>query len=573
MSVRPFASRLCFAALSLVLAGSVGAQSFFEGFEPGPATPGLSGAVPVGWTSVNDSPGGPGAFPDWLVRNDGGGTAFPAFGGSAYAYATFNSSTGANDISNYLISPLVTFNNGDTISFYTSTVVTLFPDRLRLVFNTNGSLLPASFTNVLLTVNPTLTVGGYPTTWTQFTATISGLNGPTAGRFAFHYNPTNGGPLGFNSDYVGVDDVAYTAAGSALATNTTLGAGCGAVYSSLYQQFSDAAAASAALQGNVLLLTATPNGYATSWLPGSAPALFVPPVAPTTLATGLSGSVALGPSVPFPTPYGAQSTLQVTAYGIIGFGPVAQDYPNGSPLFPSATTFLNSVNGGIYSWHNFNVPEGGSVLSEEIGGVLYITYSNVESYSFPLLISNPSTLQFQLDLTSGEVRIVWLSIDTDTSSLFGSAHLVGVTAPGVSLDAGSVDLSSGPFVTAAADVPPLSLAAANTPIQGAGASSWNLVASNLPSGIGVDIVGLADPGITNLALFGLGQSGCQLRATLDVTGAFLAGGQHSWGLPIPGGAPSLVGVSLFTQSAVLPFTANLAATQTTNGVKGTIGTF
>src|SRR5262249_55751283 len=46
------------------------AQAQFEGWEPGPATPGVA-AVPAGWTSVNASVGGPGTNPNWQVRNDG----------------------------------------------------------------------------------------------------------------------------------------------------------------------------------------------------------------------------------------------------------------------------------------------------------------------------------------------------------------------------------------------------------------------------------------------------------------------------------------------------------------------
>ena len=198
------------------LAGAAQAQYFSEGFEPGPAPVGVA-PIPAGWTSVNNSPGGPGSNPNWQVRNDA--AVFPALGGTTYAFANYNSSTGSNDISNYMISPLVTFNNGDTISFWTRVLSSpaSFPDRLALVFNTTGSVLPADFTNTLLTVNPTLTTTGYPAVWTQFTGTITGLGGPTAGRFAFHYNPTSGGPSGVNSDYIGVDDVQFAPTPSSLA--------------------------------------------------------------------------------------------------------------------------------------------------------------------------------------------------------------------------------------------------------------------------------------------------------------------------------------------------------------------
>ncbi|MFN0133919.1 MAG: choice-of-anchor J domain-containing protein [Phycisphaerales bacterium] len=198
-----------FTALAAVLAfaGTSMAQSFMESFDTTTGTP--TGPIPANWTSVNNSPGGPGTNPNWQVRVDA--NPFGANSGAGYAFANFNSSTGSNSISNYLISPLVTFNNGDEIKFWTRTVNTpFFPDRLELVYNTDGTTNPASFTNSLVTVNGALTTAGYPTSWTLFSATISGLSGPTAGRFAFWYNPPNGGPSGANSDYVGIDDVMYT---------------------------------------------------------------------------------------------------------------------------------------------------------------------------------------------------------------------------------------------------------------------------------------------------------------------------------------------------------------------------
>ena len=63
------------------------------------------------------------------------------------------------------------------------------------------------FTTLLLDINPTLTTTGYPSTWTQFSATVTGLGGPTTGRFAFRYFTPNGGPSGANSDYIGIDTV------------------------------------------------------------------------------------------------------------------------------------------------------------------------------------------------------------------------------------------------------------------------------------------------------------------------------------------------------------------------------
>jgi hypothetical protein len=196
------------------LVGSAFAQSFTENFDVlTGAVAGASGTITgqQTWQFVNASTGGPGTT-SWFQGNT---TVFNAQAGPASGYigANFNNSTGSNAINNFLMSQVRTFNNGDTISFWTRTVGTVtFPDRLILKLSKSGaSTNVADFNTTLLTVNPTLTTTGYPSAWTQFTATVSGLSGPTSGRFAFNYNVTNAGPSGANSDYIGIDTAAYTA--------------------------------------------------------------------------------------------------------------------------------------------------------------------------------------------------------------------------------------------------------------------------------------------------------------------------------------------------------------------------
>jgi hypothetical protein len=137
----------------------------------------------------------------------------------SYIGCNYNTVDGANTISNWLFAPTVTFNNGDVISFWTSTVPSPgFPDRLQLRFSLNGSSTNVGATNssvgdfstLALDINPTYSTSGYPNTWTQYVLTLSGLGGPTPGRFAFRYFVENGGPLGVNSDYIGIDNVVYT---------------------------------------------------------------------------------------------------------------------------------------------------------------------------------------------------------------------------------------------------------------------------------------------------------------------------------------------------------------------------
>jgi subtilisin-like proprotein convertase family protein len=170
-----------------------------------------------GWYTQNNS--NPLGGTSWFQGNS---TVFPAQGGAATAYigANFNNTTGAGTISNWLLTPELNLANGATFTFYTrKTTTDTFPDRLQVRMSANGASTDVGasdssvgdFTTLLLDINPTLVTGVYPTTWTQFSITISGLGAPTTGRLAFRYYVTNGGPSGANSDYIGIDTVTYSA--------------------------------------------------------------------------------------------------------------------------------------------------------------------------------------------------------------------------------------------------------------------------------------------------------------------------------------------------------------------------
>ena len=167
-----------------------------------------------GWAMQNN-PDSPGATA-WFQGNP---AVFSAHAGATNAYiaANFNN-TGGTQISNWLMTPEVTFNSGAQISFWTRTVTaSSFPDRLQVRVSTNGASTdvgstPSSvgdFTNLELDLNETLALGGYPETWTQFTVDLSAYAGQS-GRVAFrYYVPTSAGPTGANSNYIGIDTVEF----------------------------------------------------------------------------------------------------------------------------------------------------------------------------------------------------------------------------------------------------------------------------------------------------------------------------------------------------------------------------
>lgn len=173
---------------------------------------------------------------NWFQGNS---AVFNAFSGATTGYiaANFNNTTGASTISNWLVTPTVTLDNGATFSFYTRTVSSpAFPDRLQVRMSTNGASSNTGtsptdvgdFTTLLLDINPTYTTAGYPNAWTQFTVNISGLGSATTGRLAFRYFVEDGGPSGNNSDYIGIDQATYTDAVPEPATMAILGLGAAA---------------------------------------------------------------------------------------------------------------------------------------------------------------------------------------------------------------------------------------------------------------------------------------------------------------------------------------------------------
>jgi len=143
--------------------------------------------------------------------------------GVGHSGANFNCTSGTNTISGWLItSQMTNLQNGNVVDFWTRKgSPDTFPDRLqvRLCLDTSPDSCGAagstgatstdvgSFTTVLIDINPTLITGVYPTVFTEFSATLSGLPaGPNAGRIAFRYFVTNGGPSGANSDIISIDD-------------------------------------------------------------------------------------------------------------------------------------------------------------------------------------------------------------------------------------------------------------------------------------------------------------------------------------------------------------------------------
>jgi hypothetical protein len=146
-------------------------------------------------------------------------------------------------VSDWLITPVVLLENGATMSFYTQAgpTDTQFPNEHQVWESQSGSSTVnvgstatspgGDFTIKLLDINPGATnpsgsTGGYPTAWTQFTFTISGLSATTDGRFGFRFylpnNNTDGTIVGIDT-FSFADPTVFTRTVSGNWTDTTGG--------------------------------------------------------------------------------------------------------------------------------------------------------------------------------------------------------------------------------------------------------------------------------------------------------------------------------------------------------------
>lgn len=198
-------------------------QAFTEGFEDINAL--------TGWTKTNMS--NPAGIEDWA---QGYSTLanqtyyFTANSGSdsSFICGSFNNCSGAGVISNWLISPPVSLNTGDVMTFWTRSTDlagTVYPDRLQvwhsLVASTDVGADENSvgdFTENLFDINGTYTTTDYPFVWTLYSSTLT-LAAPVTGNFAWRYFVEDGGPSGNNSFIIGIDDVTFAPGGVGIAHN------------------------------------------------------------------------------------------------------------------------------------------------------------------------------------------------------------------------------------------------------------------------------------------------------------------------------------------------------------------
>jgi hypothetical protein len=190
-----------FAVLLLILPLTMSA-GIVEGFDD------ISTLVGNGWVMTNNS--SPVGTTGWFQGNP---AVFDAYSGATNSYiaANFNNAGFGGNISNWLMTPVFDLGVPNAIFFWTRTEAgSIFPDSLEVRLSTNGSssnvgstsTSVGDFTTLLLSINPTLAIGGYPEGWTKYEIDLSSFGSGISGRVGFRYLVTD---TSVNGDYIGID--------------------------------------------------------------------------------------------------------------------------------------------------------------------------------------------------------------------------------------------------------------------------------------------------------------------------------------------------------------------------------
>jgi hypothetical protein len=138
-------------------------------------------------------------------------------------------------------------------------------------------------------------------------------------------------------------------------------------------------------------------------------------------------------------------TVAVSENGILTCAMLSNNGTDATPSGPEITSGTTAPSLAFYSWRDFNLAEAGSgaIRYEEVAvgpqSVLCVTWDGVEAPPNSAGAPNPSTWQFQLNLSTGAVDVVWQAWDPSAST---DDTLVGVTLAGDGTDPGSKDLAA-----------------------------------------------------------------------------------------------------------------------------------
>ncbi|MGK0153593.1 MAG: hypothetical protein ACI9SE_000539 [Neolewinella sp.] len=346
------------------------------------------------------------------------------------------------------------------------------------------------------------------------------------------------------------------AVGHACAESEVLRTGSIEASASFFDLIEDSVNTKAALEGTSIEFVNTSTGYViqqgtATFRPNSGIENVIPAV------DDGENQITL-PTLPvvFPTGAGQSSTMDLFVHSNGYISTATQSALFFAPLDPASAMNADAM-AWYGSYHDFNPTEVGSgqILWEEDlaatpNPTLYVTWDNVESY--PVTGLNPSIVQYQFDLITGNVAVVYQLIDGVGGSTFagGDDTLIGWSPAGASPATAEIDYTA--LVPTLLQLPeqfPLKLEAVGPALLGGSVvletsaevgSSFGLVLLNT----GILPVSLPLPGVPP-----------QTLAHLDVPTSVLFSidnlvpGVPNMSLTIPLSlSPALIGFELYAQS-------------------------
>lgn len=346
------------------------------------------------------------------------------------------------------------------------------------------------------------------------------------------------------------------------ATKTTYGQGCTEINTGVYELFDVGVTPTVGASGTAITFLRTGNSYL---MLDAIPGTYVAPTAGTIVAAGDDAFGAVTLSTPMPTVGGVTSTLTVCTNGYIAMSAnqpsLTADY---SPTGAEFAVFTEPTIAG--PWYDWSPNVGGQIVSEEIAGIVYVTWEAVTPYG----VTTTDTFQYQFNLATGDCTIVYDNMSYGGASGWHGA-LFGYTAgSGAGID--EIDFAASLATTltiADAGAVPLTLDS-NTPALG---GSWDMTTSNVDavSPIAITFLSSTQSNIPLSFVFGNADPSCSvyIGAPLASLQGLPVAGTTTVSLPIPSNA-ALMGAVLTAQSICLTLT-NPSNILTSNGLEGTIG--
>ncbi|MES2679310.1 MAG: choice-of-anchor J domain-containing protein [Bacteroidota bacterium] len=470
----------------------------------------------TGW--IKDNKSNPQGITTWFTGNPG---VFPAFSSpdSSYIAANYNNTTGGSGtISNWLITPTVTLNNGGVLQFATRTNTaapqSIAPDRLQVYMSTAGTgsdvgttaTSLGTFTTQLVNVNPNLATNVYPTVWTVYTATLAGITGTVTGRFGFRYFVTSAGPTGTNSSYIGIDNVHYelpcpnptltiSSSTNAICSGNTFSAGASGANTYTWssgQNTPSVTLSPTATTVYTVIASSTPNCNSTGTVAITVTLTPNLSVLNVTTCAGTAATLAASGASSYSWSTGSTSATIVdtptmnTTYTVTGYNGVCSSsnvvsVALGSSLSINATTSQNTICSGKPA-------------------IIMASGASTYSYSAGTFSSNIHTSSVSVSPT---VTTVY-TIDGSSGSCMGTNTIV-------------INVNASPALTVAASNNN-QIVCVNTSITftASGASTYSWVGNNSISSI-LTVVTPSASSIVNYVVVGTGTNGCSTSTTISRT--------------------------------------------------------